>query len=375
MITGKSINTIINVLLPVSSRYVGSPRSTIRLGEICDLTKDSISIEYNNQNSRLFIDRKISEFFNISELADSYPFFVVKLLRARVWGRNGAVITQKDQFITDVSREFNKGLNIEHSVFYTIKQKKPQIIKGNCAVIGTAGANIYYHWMMDVLPRLGIISKQVSLSEIDYFITEFNAYTFQVQTFEILNIPLKKIIASNDNWNFHIEAEQLWVPSLAGPLDQPTAYQVEYLRELFKEYICESGGNRRLYISRRKEGRRTIVNEDSIIAELKKRGFDIVVCEELTVKEQVKLFSEAQIIIGPHGSAFTNLVFCKPGTKVLDIFSNSHINPCFWFLSQIRELDYHFMVGSSAPIDTNPKNDNVVVDMPIFMHLLLELGI
>ena len=35
--------------------------------------------------------------------------------------------------------------------------------------------------------------------------------------------------------------------------------------------------------------------------------------------DQVKIFSNAEIVIGLHGAAFANLCFCKPGTKVFEL--------------------------------------------------------
>ena len=39
--------------------------------------------------------------------------------------------------------------------------------------------------------------------------------------------------------------------------------------------------------------------------------------------DQVKIFNNAEIIIGLHGAAFANLCFCKPGTKVVELRSNT----------------------------------------------------
>ena len=35
---------------------------------------------------------------------------------------------------------------------------------------GGAGNNNYWHWLFDVLPRLGLCSKTISLNDIDYFL-------------------------------------------------------------------------------------------------------------------------------------------------------------------------------------------------------------
>lgn len=354
---------------------MGAPRKTAGIKEYLEKNPGAGVINFLDQFDDSSYTSGLPFFFKSHKVVVAHSDFIACLNAARVWGGNGAVIAAGDYFIRDVSREFNKGLGIEHSVYYTIKQVKPRILKGNVAVIGTAGANIYYHWMMDILPRLAMVAKAISLDQVDYFITGFTLLPFQTETLSRLAIPLSKIIASNENWNFHIKADSLLVPSLAGPLDQPQRMQVGFLRTLFKDCISTRPPFRRLYISRKKTRRRSIVNEDELTACLSRHHFQTVDCEEMTVAEQASLFSEAAIIIGSHGSAFTNLVFCNPGTAVIDIFNDSHINPCFWLISKLMNLNYHFMSGVSKRIDNNAKNDCTIVDILEFKKLLNKIGL
>ena len=52
---------------------------------------------------------------------------------------------------------------------------------------------------------------------------------------------------------------------------------------------------------------------------MQEKGFELVATELLSFKEQVRLFSEADIIVGPSGAAFANIIFCQPGTKVIPL--------------------------------------------------------
>jgi capsular polysaccharide biosynthesis protein len=371
----KNINELVGKFIPLDSQIIGAPRRKTTVNNYCISHPGNNVIHHCDQENSREETESLPDFFKEYDFDYYQQYYVACLKNARVWGNNGAVVAAGDYFLTDISREFNKGLNIEHSIYYTIKQVKSRHLKGVSAVIGTAGANIYYHWMVDILPRLGLIAKMTSLDSIDYFITEFSELPFQKETLDKIGIPCQKIIASNDNWNFHIKSDTLFVPSLAGLLDQPNDFQVNFLRSLFKDCISNEAPFKKLYISRKKTGRREIVNEEELIAYLSKHNFEIIYCEEMTVAEQAKMFSEAKMIVCSHGSALTNLVFCKPGTCVLDIFNQSHINACFWFISHILSLDYHYVVGISRTMDNNPKNDNTIVDITEFKNELTKMGL
>jgi len=371
----RDINNIIKNLVPVSSSVIGAPRNIANMNAYLQARPLAGSINFYDDFDFANEISVLPAFFKSHHSVCKHSSFAARLNSSRVWGRNGAVIGSGDYFIEDVSREFNKGMNIEHSVYYTIKQVKSKFLNGNVAVIGTAGANIYYHWMLDILPRLALISKITSLDAVDYFVTEFKQLPFQIETLHKMGVPVHKIIPSNENWNFHIKAASLLVPSLAGPIDQPGWFQVNFLRTLFSDCLSSQSPFRKLYISRKKVGRREIVNETELTGCLLKHNFEIIHCEEMKVAEQAKLFSEAVIVIGSHGSAFTNLAFCKPGTIVIDIFNDSHINPCFWFISRILNLDYHYLSGTSKPIDNNLKNDCTLVDIIELQRTMQKIGL
>ncbi len=88
--------------------------------------------------------------------------------------------------------------------------------------------------------------------------------------------------------------------------------------------------------------RRKIQNIDSIIQFLtnKKVNFKCIVLEELSFKEQVKYFMNANLVIGIYGAGLCNLIWCKHGTKVLEI-QEEKIFEVFKRLCKGRNLRHH----------------------------------
>lgn len=46
-------------------------------------------------------------------------------------------------------------------------------------------------------------------------------------------------------------------------------------------------------------------------------GFESVLLEELSFKESLRVFREAEVIVGPHGAGWANLLFCNSAAKAL----------------------------------------------------------
>jgi hypothetical protein len=45
----------------------------------------------------------------------------------------------------------------------------------------------------------------------------------------------------------------------------------------------------------------------------------------------------------------SNIVFCKPGAVVLEIFSPDYVNPCYWHLAQHLPVRYCQLSGTGVP--------------------------
>ena len=65
----------------------------------------------------------------------------------------------------------------------------------------------------------------------------------------------------------------------------------------------------------------------------------IIKLSELSFNEQIKIFNEAKIIIGSHGAGLTNLIFCEPSTKVIEIGNPNFDCDVFKNISKNKILD------------------------------------
>ena len=140
---------------------------------------------------------------------------------------------------------------------------------------------------------------------------------------------------------------------------------LQSVREAFSESIT-GDPHRRIYISRAKAARRKLLNEDDIWPLLKSMGFEKVFMEELSFSKQVELMQQSAVVVAPHGAAITNVLFCQPGTHVVEIADFSFPNPNFYALASAMGHHYWILdaegVGNVHPLEKDLRIDPAVVE-------------
>ncbi len=344
---------------------------------VTDLQKNSVNIWHQNQEVLdknrilpLSIDQKVHWKFNTFKSLSAKKQFVIIAQNWFVWGNQGCVITDKGYVLSEVSKEYD---NLSHSVFKQYKLIIPKKIKGITAVLAASGASVFYHWMVDILPRIQLLKDSGHFDQIDKFILNYQGLTFQKEALKKLGIPIEKLIICNGHWDFHYEFETLIIPSFVSPLNVVSVYTINFLQQTFLKSVKKlSSNDSKLYI-KRINGRR-ILNETEIENFLLSIGFRSILLENYTIEEQALLFQNSNYIIGPHGAGFTNLVFCKSGTTVIDIFSPLWVNPCYWTIANELNLDYRYIIGEgnrpNEGTDLKGKGENILLNLDKLKELM-----
>jgi capsular polysaccharide biosynthesis protein len=183
------------------------------------------------------------------------------------------------------------------------------------------------------------------------------AYAHQKPFMDLLNlcgIPEANILLHDIDAVTRIDRAVL--PCIRNPYGYLDPESCDLFAELRASYGIRPTG-RKIYISRlglNKAGwsTRIMVNEGELIPRLETMGFDIVEPENLTVRDQIKTFSSASVVVGPSGSGLFNTMFCHPGTKVIDIQSEPQWIHSYTGMYASLQLPYGIFVGRADPADT-----------------------
>jgi capsular polysaccharide biosynthesis protein len=104
----------------------------------------------------------------------------------------------------------------------------------------------------------------------------------------------------------------------------------------------------RVYIHRF-AGVRRPANFDEMLPVLRDFGFKVISMEALALDDQIRTMKHARYVIAEHGAGVANVIFCRPGARVLEIFNAACPQPAHWTLSSLCGLDYGYLVGRHMP--------------------------
>lgn len=270
---------------------------------------------------------------------------VAQLPEGRAVGHYGAAVSADDTLLFDLSPYYGAFRPSQHPIFLSWRLPTMENVPGTVAVLTTRGVDNYYHFVTDVLPRLDLLHR-AGIEPDRYLVNRTTA--FQRELLDMLGIAEGRTLTSADHP--HIRADLLVVPSLPDSHLRAPPWIAQWLRQ---QFLPDQIGppRRRLYVTRggRKNTRR-LENEAEVLDALAPRGFETVEPGSLSVAEQIRLFSEAEIVVGAHGAGLTNLVFCPVGAAVIELFPPDYVNVCFWALaSAVGGLHYRYLVGDGLP--------------------------
>jgi capsular polysaccharide biosynthesis protein len=219
--------------------------------------------------------------------------------------------------------------------------------------------------MFDALPRLQLLKKSGWFDKVDWFVVPRYKHGFQKDTLRLLGIDESKIIEGHQET--HIRADNLLAPSFVRHNGHIPKWSCDFLRNHFLPLAtAQSHTYSYVYISRNDSSSRNVINESELTSMLDEYGFKKVELGSMSFAEQVSLFASAKVIIGPHGAGLANLVFCKKGTTVIELFAEDYVFPLYYDLANKVELNYDYLICSADAKANNAKQGmklNLYVDL------------
>ena len=289
---------------------------------------------------------------------------IYEILKSRIYSDNNenVAIIKDNLIIPKLSVQFKKNCLIEvdkNSVLKTgtrsLLQKK---IFGNVLSLtqGFSAINNYGHWMLDILPKLCIAEKFKNLNSFDAIYLPNINHSFQKDTLKYFKISNKKLI---DGKNIkHIYADKFTIPQ--HPYWKLNKHQfatanidremIKILRSKFLNTI-KKHNKKKIFIDRSDSvfPHSQIENYHEVIKVLKYYKFEIIKLSNIPFKDQISYFYNAKIVVGAHGAGLSNVIFCNPRTKLVEILSWKFKTELLKNISIINKLQYNRLISSKKP--------------------------
>ena len=205
---------------------------------------------------------------------------------------------------------------------------------------------------MDCLPKLALIESLDSSVKKDLkFIIPDGSTPYIVDSLKLLGIQEDQTIQIQEE---SIIVENLILCRAAEKAGRPKKIHFLAIRnKLLSSFIDKENvrlPSKRIYVSRSQSSRK-IVNEEEILQILRKYNFEVIHCENMSLTEQIKIFSEAEIVLGPHGAGMYNQIFCHSGTSIIEIYNKEYWHHSSRIISSFMGHKHWHIFGENVSSD------------------------
>jgi hypothetical protein len=200
----------------------------------------------------------------------------------------------------------------------------------------------YFSWLTTYLPRLIVIHQKYP--NVTLLVPEEWKSISYVKDSLTLFPNLKMEIVNTDH---HMFVKNFIFAQVRPWTSQFYPEHLEAVRNLFISNNSNviSIDKKRIYVSRKKANRRKIVNEEEIDLFLQKHDFQSICFEDYTIKEQVELMQNTEILVSMHGAGLTNTLFMNPKSVLFELTPSveniKQFRFPFWRMASLLKIDYY----------------------------------
>lgn len=207
-------------------------------------------------------------------------------------------------------------------VFHPLLLKGASRIKGRHFLTAQPGSPNFGHFMLDIVPQIALGA------EIGAPMLSWPLRAWQKEIVARINPPsglLREIPAQN-----HWIEEPVISNRMAGVCAHAAHPAVKPVFEAIRATVdvaAHAHLPKKFFLMRGPGHGRALKNRVALGEALAPLGIVALQPELLSFEQQVALFAQAELVVAEFGAALANLVFCRPGAKVLEIISMGQHDP------------------------------------------------
>lgn len=330
---------------------------------------------------------------------DSYTFpetFVAQFPDAVVHGGTNIVVAMGYAVYHDLvnwaddftSEELNGRMRVDvgtGTLVWAVADPDPEYLEIAANFVDACASN-YAHWMTEVAPRIALFCRRPEFDGVPLIVNDGlhpnimeSLAAFSMGKHPIILLPTGR----------SVKVSQLLVVSCAGyvpfePRGEPAklshgkfnSVAFELMRHICSTPLQSEPPARMIYL-RRNSGVRRLTNSQAIEALLVRRGFAVVEPEKLSFAEQVHIFREAEVIIGPTGAALANIIFSETRAHIAVLISQQE-DIIYWYWQNIARASgksVSYVFGNNVDIFKWNVHADFEVSLDSVIEFVKDLGI
>ena len=296
------------------------------------------------------------------------PTFVFHLTDGYVDPPNGFAFTSERNFVREsavVGKYSDRAAELYAKYDFDAAQS---VRAGEVVVVSNQRSKNYCRWWLDTVSKIFLFEAyaptRLQGRRLATWLTPPMDTPFQAATLDLIGYPPGPSFP-----RYRLVRGDLL---LSGGLTYSGGQNISPLVRGFRDFVLnraalprQRGPGRRLFITRRETAMRRIVNEPELYAGLAERGFEVLVLEQMALRDQVAAFAAAEVVVAPHGAGLTNIMFSPSSALLVEIFPDSGVHSsAFRRIASNLGIRYAMYAGeaSGAAIKNNLRNIDLTVE-------------
>ncbi len=204
----------------------------------------------------------------------------------------------------------------------------------------------YGHFLVDVMSRVWAADYLEAVLGIDdvRILVRGSPVVFADSLLDLFGIPAGRLVPLAGP----VQVDELFVATKSYQIQEYTSSLATATWKRISNAARGQGGPERIYISRSRNGQRSLLNEADVEDLVSARGFVVIHPQDLPIPDQVGLFANAELVVGTSGSNMFNLAFQRRLRAALILVSPVLVHHTDVFFRYGHRSELAYFVGDRA---------------------------
>lgn len=243
---------------------------------------------------------------------------------------------------------------------------------------GYPGNRNYAHFLMDIISAALIPPFHFAYDKTTPVLPAIRS-SYQEQYLNIFSELLDKAIFLKEESKVFCRSLKISTFSFMDAHHFPHSFHYKVINGIKNRVLARSVENansypKKIYISRMDSRIRPLENEKEIQNLVSKHNFACVSLSQMSVVEQIELFSNATHIVAPHGAGNTNILFCAPGAKFLELHCSTSVQWSMRRINSLAKVSYGCIIGYEVGVSGEQWRQPWKIDLKKLEHAIYEMN-